>query len=151
MAAPEVAYELVRQTRQFTASVGYQGLGSLTFKRDAHTGRFLILGPTVGRTDRQEEIATLCGVNIPLITYETELGRMPRLVNYTESGRIAWRASRGYRVLPECFHPATHLVDGYFRWDDPLPAVFHYGYQRSQRAARRKSPTARPPAVTPYS
>jgi predicted ATP-grasp superfamily ATP-dependent carboligase/dienelactone hydrolase len=151
VAAPEVANELVRQTRQFTARVGYQGLGSLTFKRDAHTGRFLMLEPTVGRTDRQEEIATLCGVNIPLITYETELGRMPRLVNYTESGRIAWRASRGYRVLPECFHPATHIVDGYFRWDDPLPAVFHYGYQRSQRAARRKSPTARPPAVTPYS
>ncbi len=140
VAAPGVANELARQTRHFAARVGYRGLGSLRFKRDAHTGRFLILEPTVGRTDRQEEIATLCGVNIPLITYETELGRMPRLVNYTESGRIAWRASRVYRDLPDCFHPATRIVDGYFRWDDPLPALFHYYERARQRSSARSRP-----------
>jgi D-aspartate ligase len=140
VAAPEVANELARQTRHFAARVGYQGLGSLTFKRDAHTGRFLMLEPTVGRTDRQEEIATLCGVNIPLITYETELGRMPRLISYTESGRIAWRASRGYRDLPDCFHPATRIIDGYFRWDDPLPALFHYYERARQRSPARSRP-----------
>ena len=144
VAAPEVADELSRQTQHFAARVGYRGLGGLEFKRDTHTGRFLIIEPTVGRTDAQEELASLCGVNIPLITYEAELGRTPRPVNNANAARIAWRSSRGFRALPDCLHPATHIVDGYFRWDDPLPAVFHYGYERSQRAAR-------PPAVTPYS
>jgi predicted ATP-grasp superfamily ATP-dependent carboligase/dienelactone hydrolase len=150
VAAPEVADELSRQTQQFAARVGYRGLGGLEFKRDTRTGRFLVIEPTVGRTDAQEELASLCGVNIPLITYETELGRTPRPVNNANAARIAWRSSRGYRELPDCLHPATRIVDGYFRWDDPLPAVFHYGYERSQRAWH-KSPRARPPAVTPYS
>jgi predicted ATP-grasp superfamily ATP-dependent carboligase/dienelactone hydrolase len=150
IAAPEVADELSRQTQHFAARVGYRGLGGLEFKRDPHTGRFLILEPTVGHTDAQEELASLCGVNIPLITYEAELGRTPHPVNNSNTARIAWRSSRGFRELPDCLHPATHIVDGYFRWDDPLPAVFHYGYERSQHAWH-KSPSARPPAVTPYS
>ncbi|HTD12083.1 MAG TPA: alpha/beta hydrolase [Steroidobacteraceae bacterium] len=137
VAAPEVADELSRQTQHFAARVGYRGLGGLEFKRDTHTGRFLIIKPTVGRTDAQEELASLCGVNIPLITYEAELGRTPPSVNNSNAARIAWRASREFRKLPDCFHPATRIVDGYFRWGDPLPAVFHYGYERGSVPPRQ--------------
>ena len=56
------------------------GVGSLEFKRDRKTVKFMIVEPTVGRTDAQEEIATLCGVNIPLIAYSTALGGTIRTV-----------------------------------------------------------------------
>ncbi len=44
---------------QSRASTQYEGLGSLEFKWDAQGRRFLIIEPTVGRTDMQEEIPTL--------------------------------------------------------------------------------------------
>ena len=126
VAAPEVADELVALTLQFIARVGYRGLGSLEFKRDARTGRFLIIEPTVGRTDWQEEIATLCGVNLPLMTYFSELGEHCAAVSGA-SRPIAWRSSAGYRAP---LASGTRTFDGFFRWSDPLPAVYYYGYER---------------------
>jgi predicted ATP-grasp superfamily ATP-dependent carboligase len=50
------------------------GFGGIEYKRDARDGRFLIIEPTVGRTNWQKEVATLAGVNIPLMAYRHELG-----------------------------------------------------------------------------
>src|SRR4029077_2449759 len=47
VSAPERARELIGPTLQFISRVGYRGLGSLEFKRDASTGRFVIIEPTV--------------------------------------------------------------------------------------------------------
>src|SRR6266853_922250 len=134
VAAPEVADELVALTLEFIARVGYRGLGSLEFKREARTGRFLIIEPTVGRTDWQEEIAALCGVNLPLMTYFGELGENCPAVAGT-SRPIAWRSSAGYRA-PRL--SGTRTFDGFFRWSDPLPAVYYYGYERVLVRLRRK-------------
>jgi predicted ATP-grasp superfamily ATP-dependent carboligase len=56
-------------TRHFIEQVRYEGIGGLEFKRDRRAGRIVIVEPTVGRTDWQSEIATLCGINIPLTVY----------------------------------------------------------------------------------
>ena len=41
-------------------------MGGIEFKRDGRTGEFLMIEPTVGRIDAQEEVATLHDANIPL-------------------------------------------------------------------------------------
>jgi len=126
VAAPEVARELLAPTMQFITRVEYRGLGSLEFKRDGRSGRFVIIEPTVGRTDWQEEIATLCGVNLPLMTYVSELGRHSP-PSAAASPRLAWRSSVGFRTP---LAAGMRAVDGYFRWSDPLPALYYYVYER---------------------
>lgn len=68
IAAPEHA-ELTELTRRFFADVGMCGLASMEYKRHAATGEFVAIEPTVGRTDYQEEVATLNGVNLPYAYY----------------------------------------------------------------------------------
>jgi D-aspartate ligase len=127
VAAPEVADELKAQTVHFIGRVNYRGLGSLEFKRDSRTGRFIIIEPTVGRTDWQEEIATLCGVNLPLRTYWAELDQ-PRETASESPKAVAWRSSIEHRVPPAALPRGTPIVDGHFRWLDPLPAFYYYGF-----------------------
>ncbi len=125
VAAPEVSEQLITLTSQFIDRVGYRGLGSLEFKRDVSSGRFFIIEPTVGRTDWQEEIATICGVNLPLIAYLAELGQ-PIQAPPERIPSVTWRQSFGFRAHAR----GRGVVDGYFRWSDPLPALYHYGYDR---------------------
>jgi D-aspartate ligase len=49
-------------------------MGGIAFKKDSRTGQFLMIEPTVGRIDGQEEVATLHGVNIPLAASYHEIG-----------------------------------------------------------------------------
>jgi D-aspartate ligase len=128
-AAGEPGDELAKLSLQFVERVRYKGVGSLEFKRDRKTGRFVIIEPTVGRTDWQEEIATLCGVNIPAIAYWTELGRKFRQ-EPCELARIAWRSSIEHRPPAGILLPRTRIVDGHFRVADPLPGLYHYGIER---------------------
>jgi D-aspartate ligase len=126
-AAPEISHDLVTATLQFVSRVGYRGLGSLEFKRHRGTGQFFIIEPTVGRTDWQEEIATLCGVNLPLMAYQAELGQ-PIQPPSTSCPPVAWRQSAGFRAP---LAPGMHTVDGMFRWSDPLPGLYYYVYERA--------------------
>jgi len=125
VAAPEVAAELIAPTLHFITRVGYRGLGSLEFKRDARSGRFFIIEPTVGRTDWQEELGTLCGVNLPLRAYLTELGE-PLEPAPEAFPSVAWRQSAGYRAR---LAPGMRAVDGFFRWSDPLPGLYYYAVE----------------------
>jgi predicted ATP-grasp superfamily ATP-dependent carboligase len=135
--SPEVDALLVPPTLEFIARVGYRGLGSLEFKRDSRNGRFLIIEPTVGRTDWQEEIATLCGVNLPLLTYRAELDAPP-MTGLLTRRRVAWRSSMEFRAPKSLIGSGTRVIDGLFRRSDPIPAVYYYGYERClQRVWRR--------------
>jgi D-aspartate ligase len=125
VAAPEVSAELEVLSRDFIARSAYKGLGSLEFKRHRQTGRFLIVEPTVGRTDWQEEIATLCGTNIPLASYWGEVGR-PIQPTPGEPGPLAWRSSLVYRLPSGIAPPKTRVWDAYFRLADPLPGIYFY-------------------------
>jgi D-aspartate ligase len=133
-AAPEVAPELEYMTKSFIERVRYSGMGGLEYKWDKSSGRFLIVEPTVGRTDLQEEIATLCGTNIPLLAYLHEFGESdaaPTDAAPTAVRRdVVWRSSitepiKGTTAnLPK----RVALYDGYWRRDDPLPGVIKYTY-----------------------
>jgi len=134
IAAPEVAGQLEPFTSAFIERCDYRGLGSLEFKWDEARRIFVVIEPTVGRTDWQEEIATLCGVNLPLMSYCSALGRTPPAAD-TPTAKLAWRSSVGFGAPLDA---GVRAVDGYFRWSDPLPALFYYGFERGAQRLWRK-------------
>jgi predicted ATP-grasp superfamily ATP-dependent carboligase len=128
--APEAGAELISLTDRFFGVVGFVGVGSMEYKRDRRDGKFYMIEPTVGRTDYQEEIASLNGVNIPLAVYRGELGAaLPDPVEVKPPR--AWRDPMGYARARMAGAPDPMLrlspdiktCDAYFRLDDPLPYV----------------------------
>ena len=83
--------------------------------------------PTVGRSDFQEEVATLNGVNIPLAAYHHELGLGP-LIEQRKSPQRVWREPVTDRwafeenngVQDERSQDAV-IVDAFWRLNDPMP------------------------------
>jgi len=130
--AAEEADLLRPLTEKFLDITGYRGLGSLEFKWDARRNRFVIIEPTVGRTDWQEEIATLNGVNLPLIAYRDELGLSAPIEEIVDPA--AWRHSLLH--LSRAAAVRERLYDGYFRLDDPLPGLA-FGLDFALHCARR--------------
>jgi len=125
VAAPEARDVLEPMTLAFAECAGLEGMGSMEYKWDDNHKRFVMVEPTVGRTDWQEEIATLCGVNIPRAAYRHELG-LPAVADKGRGTPAAWRATFIDRPPPHLMADRAQLVDGYFRWDDPLPALRFY-------------------------
>jgi predicted ATP-grasp superfamily ATP-dependent carboligase len=125
IAAPEVRAELEPLTERFIDEVGFYGIGSMEYKWHETEKRFQIVEPTVGRTDWQEEIATLCGVNIPLAAYcdEAGLSVTPATV---PARQAVWRETLG-TGWPRHMQRPIRICDGYWRVDDPLPALAYYG------------------------
>jgi D-aspartate ligase len=139
VAATEEYQALAAQTQAFVTHSRYRGIGGLEFKRHRRTGQFVVVEPTVGRADWQEEIATLCGVNIPAIAYRTALGEPVGSVGAIDP-TVAWRASFRYRPRAGTLPPGTRFVDGYFRRADPLPGVYSlYAYLRTSAPCARAS------------
>ncbi len=137
-AAGAEAPELSQLTEHFIAESGYQGIGSLEFKRDRRSGRFVIVEPTVGRTDWQEEIATFCGINLPLQSYLCDVGLPPRVETPSARATSAWSSSIFHRVPRGMLPAGVRVRDGYLRLDDPLPGLHHYVVDEfARRLARR--------------
>jgi len=125
LAAPEVMNSLEPLIGKFLNVTAYRGLGGIEFKWDRRQRRYVMTGQTLGRTDWQEEIATLSGVNLPLAAYRHELGIEP--THQDEIDRtVAWRESSLLRERSPTLSPNTRVYDGYWRMNDPLPALFFY-------------------------
>lgn len=122
VAAPEMAELLRPLVEKFIGVSEYQGLGSLEFKWSPQARQFVIIEPTVGRTDWQEEIATLNGLNLPLVAYRHELG-LP-MPEQRRVDAVAWRDS--FRSVGLCSGLGRRTYDGYWRIDDPLPALVYW-------------------------
>ena len=130
MPAPEVEGELIVLTDRYFDKVGFVGLASMEYKRDVRDGRFYMVEPTVGRTDYQEEISSLNGVNIPLAAYLGELGQEPPPAINILPPR-AWRDPLGYARAREAgvpdlmreLSPSIIVCDAYFRMSDPMPYI----------------------------
>ncbi|MDH2347384.1 hypothetical protein [Bradyrhizobium sp. SSUT77] len=79
---------------------------------------------------------TLAGVNIPLIACRHELALRP-FPGEPIDGRMVWRSSwiewirRGATPIP----PRSVMVDGYWRRDDPLPALVHHPHNAAYGVA----------------
>ena len=125
--APEAEADLTDLTGRFFAAAGFVGIGSMEYKRDRRDGRFYMVEPTVGRTDYQEEVATLNGVNIPWAACLGETGQPPP-VPAPAAAPAGWRDPEGDANARAASPGAPEVTwnrwrDAYFRFDDPMPFV----------------------------
>jgi predicted ATP-grasp superfamily ATP-dependent carboligase len=158
-AAPEAHEELSQLTARFFREAGVVGMAGMEYKRDARTREFRMVEPTIGRTDYQEEVATLNGVNLPHAAWCCELGRVfPTLT--TVRRPIIWRvrsedvqsaALQGQRP-GQGFPRGSRVVDALWRWSDPQPALVQ-NFRRVRNALHtrtaRMMPGARPAGSKP--
>jgi D-aspartate ligase len=119
---------LAALTTRFFDAVGFVGMGSMEYKRDPRTGRFVMVEPTVGRSDYQEEVSTLNGVNVVRAAYRSLAG-LPPLEPEASRGPRVWRdgigdersrAAQPDLPVPESVKGAA-WVDALFRVNDPGP------------------------------
>src|SRR5262249_2861885 len=108
-------------------------------KWDGARKRFIMIEPTVGRSDWQEEIATLCGMNIPFRAYRHEIG-LPRLGAGRPRVDVAWRSSGAQRWPRNHPRGTIGVAGGSWRASDPAPAIYQYVFDRALRRRRRPSP-----------
>ncbi len=67
--------ELIRVvTIALFSALGYQGFGSVEYKKHEITGKYYIMEPTVGRPNQQSYVATANGINMPLVAYNALTG-----------------------------------------------------------------------------
>ncbi len=85
-------------TTQFFQAAGVIGMASMEYKRDTRSGEFRMVEPTIGRTDYQEEVATLNGVNLPHAAWCSELGLPFPAPCHVRAARRMARAVRGCAV-----------------------------------------------------
>lgn len=129
--APEAAALLEPLTTRFFQYCQLQGWGAMEYKRDQRTEAWLMVEPSVGRSEMLVEVASLNGCNLPLAAYQTLIGAAPpafRTAPPTLWQRDALAARASARAQPGVGDWATGLpvVDGYWRRDDPLPALALY-------------------------
>lgn len=141
-AAWEHEQELREMTAAFFRAVGFVGMGSMEYKRDPRDGRFHMVEPTVGRTDFQEEVATVNGCNLPLMAYCHELGLSVPPVHAAQPPRIwreaqidRWSQEEGDGEVDEASRGYV-ICDAYRRWNDPLPWMDHWRGRLLERFAR---------------
>ena len=114
----------------------YKGIGSVEFKRDPRNGRFMIMEPTVGRTNLQSDIATVCGVDIPYIAYCDILGintrgkyaKKVRSTKWIHEYNVLQRMRCKNNAYKLKFTELLKILKGncsyaFFAWDDPFPFV----------------------------
>jgi D-aspartate ligase len=136
IAAPEVQAQLEALTVRLTTRVKFAGMGGLEFKRNQTTGEFVIIEPTVGRTDWQEEIAALSGVNIPMAALAFASGQ-PVHPAACGAATTAWRTSFRHRAPIGLRDAGVRVVDGYWRANDPFPGLMFYAVEPVRRLIKR--------------
>ncbi len=129
--APEAAALLEPLTTRFFQSMKLLGWGAMEYKHHRRTDQWWMVEPTIGRTDLQAEAATLNGCNLPLAAHHlligepppSQQGAPPTLWQRDWLGNLA-----SARAQPGVGDWAASLpvVDGYWRRDDPLPALGLY-------------------------
>jgi hypothetical protein len=150
-AAPEVDDELSQSTTKFFRDAGVVGMASMEYKRDARSGQFRMVEPTIGRTDYQEEVAALNGVNLPYAAWCSELD-LPFPPPCATSRQTVWRvrsedaqsASAQHQRPGEGYPRGSRVLDAVGRWTDPMPSILQLsrrvGRAFRARAARFVSP-----------
>ena len=145
MPAPDAHEELSELTARFFQNVGVIGMAGMEYKRDARSGEFRMVEPTIGRTDYQAEVATLNGVNLPYVAYCAELGIAPPASMQTARS-LAWRvrsedtqsAVAQHQPPKYGFDDADGVRDALWRWSDPLPTLMQ-NWRRIRRALQTRT------------
>ena len=137
--APEVHDELSAITARFFQATGVIGMASMEYKRDSRSGEFRMVEPTIGRTDYQEEVATLNGINLPYAAWCSELD-FPFLTPAMTVRPVVWRvqsedvqsAAAQCQPLKQGYPSGSHVADALWRWSDPVPYLMQ-GVQHIKR------------------
>jgi predicted ATP-grasp superfamily ATP-dependent carboligase len=133
--------ELARVGLDFLRRIGYRGIGSIEFKRDARDGKLKLieLNP---RLWQQNGHATACGVNFPLIAYRDMTGmRIPNGTRFAAGVKwldampdmqAAWEYMRSGQLTPYQWLKSLWGVRSFatFAPDDLGPFFKSYGYGR---------------------
>ncbi|MGH8184721.1 MAG: FAD-dependent oxidoreductase [Rhodanobacteraceae bacterium] len=152
-AAPEAHAELSQLTEPFFRATGVVGMASMEYKRDARSGAFRMVEPTIGRTDYQEEVATLNGVNLPHAAWCSELGttfpepspatrpRVWRVRSEDQQSAVAQKQSarQGFE--------GARVVEALWRGSDPVPGLMQ-GWRHVQRALQSRATRMMPGSQT---
>lgn len=158
-AAPEAHAELSQLTTKFFRDAGVIGMAGMEYKRDARSGEFRMVEPTIGRTDYQEEVATLNGINLPYAAWCSELDiALPTLASNRRA--TVWRvrsedmqsAAAQHQGLGEGYPSGSRIVDAVCRWDDPMPFLMQNLRRVRRKLHKRTSgpvPVARPAGSKP--
>jgi len=93
-------------------------------------GEFRMVEPTIGRTDYQEEVATLNGVNLPYAAWCSELG-LPFPAPTVTRRPVVWRvrsedmqsAAAQDQPLTQGYPRGGRVADALCRWHDPMPCL----------------------------
>jgi predicted ATP-grasp superfamily ATP-dependent carboligase len=143
--APEAHRELSRLTTRFFQQAGVIGMASMEFKRDSRSGKFQMVEPTIGRTDYQEEVATLNGVNLPYAAYCAELGHAfpePSTARRATVWRVRSEDAQSAALQGEHARqglPAgCRVADVLWRVDDPRPFLVQ-NLRHIRRALRTRT------------
>lgn len=126
---------LTRLTDDFFAATGVVGLASMEFKRRPD-GSFVMIEPTIGRTDFQEEVATWHGVNIPGHAYAHLAGLAPP-AGAQRDGPLVWldpdAEAKSRAAAPGVADLPGRRRDAYLDLTDPMPWLV----RQMQRVAHR--------------
>ena len=145
VAAPEAHEELAAMTTQFFQAAGVIGMASMEYKRDSRSGEFRMVEPTVGRTDYQEEVATLNGVNLPYAAWCSELD-LPFSQAVMKGRPVVWRvrsedmqsAAAQSQPFKQGYPHGSHVVDALWRWRDPMPCLVQ-SWRRARSALHSRT------------
>lgn len=121
--------KITQLTNDFFNSIpDFKGFCSIEFKYDEKRETFYLIEPSVGRTDFQQEIATLNNENIPFKAYLDQVNiqhdmfkpdSLPAQIWY-DSSVEKWAKEEAYDTLLDS---SFARKSAYFRWRDPMPSV----------------------------
>jgi D-aspartate ligase len=129
---------VLAETVRLFAGVGFWGLGYLELKRDARTGRHLIIEANVGRPTGRSATAEAAGVELLYAMYCDVLG-LPLPERNLSQRYVGTKWIYFGRDIRSAFHYWRHgqlsirgwlsslrgpKVDAVFSWRDPLPFLF---------------------------
>jgi len=145
VAAPEAHEELTAMTAQFFQAAGVIGMASMEYKRDSRSGEFRMVEPTVGRTDYQEEVATLNGINLPYAAWCSELD-LPFPPADMKGRLVVWRvrsedmqsAAAQSQSAKQGYPRGGHVADALWRWRDPMPSLVQ-NWRRARSALHNRT------------
>jgi predicted ATP-grasp superfamily ATP-dependent carboligase len=127
--------ELERQTISILQRLRLRGLGSIEWKRDSRSGRYLIIEPTVGRCDLNSPVSLLWGLNFPMVAYQDAVGlTVPPMTARPRRGCWVQEENELFSVLHSMRHGQLKLGDwrrslrgkvtcAYWSWRDPIPGA----------------------------
>ena len=139
--ATEHIEELTETTYKFFSDVGYHGIGGIEYKLDDNSGKLLMIEPTVGRTDLQHEITTLCGVHQLLEVFLlanneefTQTRQKDQSIVWYDPKPDQWAAEQsGIKGYPK----DAKKYSAYFRWNDMNPGISRFIQLVTNRLKRK--------------